>query len=131
MNPKAIQMLAALATCLVIATGASRLMRPAAPPPEGPQKKSVVSNTGKKQGEQPCTIKRAAFGGTQTSLLKATKGKVVHYIVLDRPQGNPLIPFYQQDWLEANYGPAKPAVVGEFASVEAAVMKAGSLCRRN
>ena len=131
MNPKAIQLLALLATCLVIATGVARVMRPAPPPEQASlKKKSVVSSTGKK-GELPCAIRRAAFGGTQSAVLKVPKGKMVHYVVVDRPQGNPLMPFYERDWLEANYGQAQAAVVGEFSTVEAAVMRAASLCRRN
>jgi hypothetical protein len=131
MNPKALQLLAVVATCLVIATGISRL-RQGPPPADGPQqqKKSVASNTQKP--EPACTIKRAAFGGTtQTSLLKAMKGKVAHYIVLDHPQDNPMMPFWQRDWLEANYGPVKPAVVGEFSTPDAAIARAATLCRRN
>jgi hypothetical protein len=130
MNPKTIQLLAVVATCLVVATGVSRLMRP--PPPEQPavKTKSVASNTGK-QAEPPCTIRRAPFGGTQASLVKAMKGKVAHYIVLDHPQDNPMAPFHQHDWLQANYGAVQPVVMGQFATVEAAVMRAASLCKRN
>lgn len=133
MNPKAIQLFALLATCLVIATGVSRLMRPAPPPEQANlKKKSVVSsNTGKKQGELPCAIRRASFGGTQSAVLKVPKGKMVHYVVVDRPQGNPMMPFYERDWLESNYGPVQTSVVGEFSTVEAAVMRAASLCKRN
>lgn len=132
MNPKAIQLLAVVATCLVLATTISRL-RQGPPSAEAPaqKKKSVASNTGKKQDELPCTIKRASFGGTQTSLLKAMKGKVIHYIVLDRPQDNPIMPFWQRDWLEATYGTAQPAVVGEFSTAEAAISRAATLCKRN
>lgn len=59
------------------------------------------------------------------------KGRFAHYVVMDRPQGNPLMPFYQQDWLEANYGQAQPALMGEFATVEEAVAMAAVLCKRN
>jgi len=132
MNPKAIQLLAVVATFLVVATGISKLLQPPRPPEaKGKQTKSVASNTSKKEAEAPCTIKRVPFGGTQTAVLKATKGKVVHYLILDRPQDNPMMPFWQRDWLEANYGSAEPAVVGEFSTVEAAVNRAASLCKRN
>ena len=105
----------------------------------GPQKRptGVASNNpspGKKkqqQAELPCTIKRAAFGGTQSALLKVMKGRIVHYVVLDHPEGNPMMPYYQRDWLEANYGDMQPAVVGEFPTVEEAVARAATLCRRN
>jgi len=131
MNRKAIQLLAVVATFLVIATGVSRLREGPVPTADkSTQKKTVASNT--KPGELPCTIKRAAFGGTsQTSLLKATKGKTIHYIVMDRPQDNPIMPFWQRDWLEANYGTATPTVVGDFPTVEAAISRAASLCKRN
>ena len=128
MNSKSIQLLAIVATCLILATGISSLMR--SPGQVGSQKKPP----GKKklaQAEAHCTIKRAAFGGTQSALLKVMKGPVVHYVVLDHPEGNPMMPFYQRDWLEANYGESRPTVVGEFPTVEAAVVRAASLCKRN
>ena len=130
MNPKLIQLLAVAATVLVVATGVTRLISP--PPAEQPtqKKKSVASNTSK-QPDPPCTIKRAPFGGTEASLLKVMRGKVAHYVVLDHPVGNPMTPFYQRDWLEATYGPVQPVVMGDFSSVEAAVMRAASLCKRN
>ena len=105
-------------------------MRP--PPPEAPppKKKSVATNTGR-DADPPCAIKRAPFGGTQASIVKAMKGKVAHYVVLDHPAGNPMAPFYQRDWLEATYGPVQPVAMGDFSTVEAAVMRAASLCKRN
>jgi hypothetical protein len=129
MNPKAIRLLAIAATVLVVVTGFNRWMRP--PPPEpAPQKKSVASNTGK-EADQPCTIKRAPFGGMQASLIKIMKGKVAHYLILDHPADNPMAPFLQRDWLEATYGNVQPVMMGEFPSPETAILRAASLCRRN
>jgi hypothetical protein len=130
MNPKLIQLLAIAATVLVVVSGVTRLMHPA--PSEEPKarKKSVVSNTTNEK-EPPCTIKRAPFGGTQASLLKVMKGKVVHYVVLDHPDDNPAAPLYQYHWLEATYGEVEPVVLGEFSTVEGAIMRAASLCKRN
>jgi hypothetical protein len=130
MNPKLIRLLAVAATVLVVVSGVNRLMRPQVVSEPAPKKKSVVANTGK-ETDTPCTIKRAPFGGTQASLIKVMKGKVAHYIVLDHPGGNPMVPFYQRDWLEATYGSVQPVVMGEFSSVEGAVMRAASLCKRN
>jgi hypothetical protein len=128
MNPKAIQLLAIAATVLVVVSGINRLMHPT--PTEEPKarKNSVVSNNTK---EPPCTITRAPFGGTQASLLKVMKGKVVHYVVLDNPDDNPAAPLYQYHWLEATYGQVEPVVMGEFSTVDAAIMRAASLCKRN
>jgi hypothetical protein len=114
---------------MVVITGFNRWMWPPGPPP-APEKKTIASTTSK-GSEQPCTIKRAPFGGTQTSLLKVMKGKVAHYVILDHPTDNPMAPFLQRDWLEATYGPVQPVVMGEFATEDAAVMRAASLCRRN
>ncbi len=58
------------------------------------------------------------------------KRSVQHYIVLDLPTDNPMMPFYQADWLAANY-PARQ-FIGEFATVDAAVQKAAAnYCKRN
>ena len=130
MNPKLIQLLAVAATVLVVATGVTRLMRPQVVSEPAPKKKSVAANTSK-ETDTPCTIKRAPFGGTYASLLKVMKGKVAHYVVMDHPSGNPAIPFYQRDWLEATYGPVQPVVMGEFSSIDAAVSRAANLCKRN
>jgi hypothetical protein len=130
MNPKLIRLLAVAATVLVVVSGVNRLMRPQVVSEPAPKKKSVAANTGK-QADIPCTIKRAPFGGTQASLIKVMKGKMAHYIVMDHPGGNPAVPFYQRDWLEATYGEAEPVVMGQFSSVESAVTRAASLCKRN
>lgn len=130
MNPKAIRLLAIAATILVVVSGVNRLMRPQVISEPAPKKKSIASNTGK-DTDQPCTIKRAPFGGTQTSLVKVMKGKVAHYIILDHPADNPFAPFLQRDWLEATYGEVQPVRMGEFATPEAAVLRAANLCKRN
>lgn len=106
-----------------------------APKQDGPAKKPrgvVTSNKPKQPGlEPPCTIRRAAFGGTRSALLKIMKGPVAHYVVLDLPAGNPMVPYYQSDWLNATYGNAERQLVQEYPTVEEAVMRAASLCRRN
>jgi hypothetical protein len=112
------------ATLLVVWTGVSSLRQP--PPP--PKKKMAAPP---KTTQARCTIKRAVFGGTESALLKVTKGRTVHYVVLDLPADNPRMPDYQSSWLDANYGPAEPTVVGVFPTVEAAVTKAASLCVSN
>jgi hypothetical protein len=56
---------------------------------------------------------------------------VVHYVVLDLPTDNPRMADTQSNWIEANYRDGFPSVVGVFPTVEAAVDKAASLCRRN
>jgi hypothetical protein len=129
MNPKAIRLAAIVATCLVVLTGINRLLRPPTPEP-APQRKSVASNTAK-EAELPCAIKHATFGGTQASLLKVMKGRMVHYVILDHPAGDPVAPFLQLDWLEATYGTVQPVLIGAFPTVDGAVMRAASLCRRN
>lgn len=126
-----LHLLAIFATFLLVVSGIHSLMRPP-PPQDGPQKKPrVVREGSSKKVEAPCTIKRAAFGGTQSALLKVMKGPVAHFVVLDLPTDNPLMPTYQSNWLDANYGNAEPAVIGVFPTVEAAATRAGSLCRRN
>jgi len=121
---KPLHLAAIAATVLLVWSGANSLR----PPPPPPKKKPPAPA---KTAEAHCTIKRAVFGGTQSALLKVNKGRVVHYVVLDLPTNNPLMPDYQSNWLEANYGKTEPAVIGVFPTVEEAVTKAASLCKRN
>ena len=71
------------------------------------------------------------FGGTQAAVLKAYKGRIVHYVVLDLPTDNPRMPEIQSAWIAANYGGIEPSIVGVFPTVEAAVGKAADLCKTN
>lgn len=128
---KPLHLLAILATFLLVGTGINSLMRPPQSKEAGPLKKPRIAIGSNKKGELPCTIRRAAFGGTQSALLKVMKGPVVHYVVLDLPTDNPMMPSYQSSWLDANYGDAEPAVIAVFPTVEAAVTRAASLCKRN
>jgi hypothetical protein len=140
MNSQLTRLLAALAACLVILTGIiSFKNRMGAPTDEGPKKRptGVIATQQSKPkpkpeaGDASCTIKRAIFGGERAALIKVPKRSVQHYIVLDLPADNPMMPFYQADWLAANYGKVTPQFMGEFATVDAAVRKAANLCKRN
>jgi hypothetical protein len=129
---KAIQVWAMIATGLVIATGVHQLTRP--PGSQDGAKRSRAEAARKKRAaarEAPCTIKHAAFGGTQSALLKVMKGRTVHYVVLDLPTGNPIIPELQSQWLDATYGQADAKLIDVFPTIDAAVARAASLCRRN
>jgi hypothetical protein len=127
---KPTQVLAIIATSLIVVTGVNYLLRPP-PRPDGLAKKSQASKTKKPAALASCKITRAVFGGTESALLRVTKGHVVHYVVLDLPTDNPLAPAYQSNWLEANYGSAEPALIGVFSTVDAAVDRAAGLCKRN
>jgi hypothetical protein len=139
MNPQLTRLLAALAACLVIITGIISFKNRSAPTDEGPKKRptGVITTQQSKPKPKPeaaeasCTIRRAIFGGERAALIKVPKRSVQHYIVLDLPAGNPMMPFYQADWLAANYGKVTPTFMGEFATVDAAVRKAANLCKRN
>jgi len=121
---KPLHLAAIVVTGLLVWTGVNSLR-----PPPPPAKKTATPPP--KTKEASCTIKRAVFGGTQTALLKVLKGRTVHYIVLDLPTDNPLMPDYQSNWLDANYGQEQPSVVGVFPTVEDAVTRAANLCKRN
>src|SRR5262245_26023892 len=121
---KPLQLAAVLATVLVAWTVVNSLLRPPPSPVKPKIKPTVASQTR-------CTIKRAVFGGTETAVLKAVKGRVVHYVVLDLPTDNPRMPDYQSSWLEANYAGVQPTLVGIYPTVEEAVDKAAGLCKRN
>jgi hypothetical protein len=126
---KPLHLAAIFATFLLVVTAVNYRLQPPARPETAKAKKKQPAPT--KTAEGRCTIKRAVFGGTQSALLKVTKDGMVHYVVLDLPTDNPRMPDYQSSWLEANYGPAEPAVVGVFPTVEEAVTQAASLCRKN
>jgi hypothetical protein len=117
---------AIFAAVLVAWTGVNSVLRPP-PPPDRPQPKTKPTRT----SEARCTIKRAVFGGTQAAVLKAYRGRIVHYVVLDLPTDNPRMPEIQSAWIAANYGGVEPFIVGIFPTVEAAVGKAADLCKTN
>ena len=126
---KPLYLAALAATFLVLWTGVTYLQRPQ--PRPGIVAKRQNPTTTSKVREARCTIKRAVFVGTNSALLKVEKDRMVHYVVLDLPTGDPRMPDYQSNWLTATYGPAVPTVVGVFPTVEAAVAEAASLCTRN
>jgi hypothetical protein len=123
---------AIIATALVVATAAQSLRRPA---PRADLASMKPKPT--KVSHVPCTIQRAAFGGTEAAVLKIRKDRKVHYVVMDLPsEDNP--PLYhqavqsQERWLKNAYGDVAPsALVGVFPTVEEAELKAGSLCQSN
>jgi hypothetical protein len=138
MNSQLSRLLAILAACLVILTGIISIKSwMTTPKQEGPRKRptGVITSEQPKpkpsSAEAPCAIKRAVFGGERAALLKVPKRSVQHYVVLDLPTDNPMMPFYQADWLAANYGKVTPQFMGEFATVDAAVQKAANYCKRN
>jgi hypothetical protein len=129
---KPLHVVAIIATLLVVWTAASSLRRPA-PRLDLAAKKPKPT----KVVYTPCTIQRAAFGGTEAAVLKIRKGRKDHYIVMDLPSEDdpfyyyPLV-HYQSRWLEQSYGELEPtALVGVYPTVEEAELKAGSLCRSN
>ena len=133
MQSKPLRVLALLATALVIVSGIYKFFdRPTGQP--GAKRPTGVVSQGKKKPAQahlPCTIRHAAFGGTQASVLRFAQGRFSHYVVMDHPFGNPLVPFYQRDWIESNFGEAQPDVLGVFATIDEAIARAATLCRRN
>jgi hypothetical protein len=138
MNSQLSRLLAILAACLVILTGIISIKNwMTTPKQEGPRKRptGVITSEQPKpkpsSAEAPCAIKRAVFGGERAALLKVPKRSVQHYVVLDLPTDNPMMPFYQADWIAANYGKVTPQFMGEFATVDAAVQKAAVHCKRN
>jgi hypothetical protein len=123
---------AIIATALVVGTAVQSLRRPA-PRADLASKKPKPT----KVAHVPCTIQRAAFGGTEAAILKIRKDRKVHYVVMDlASQDDPLqyhrVMQSQERWLASAYGDVAPsALVGVFPSVDEAELKAGSLCRSN
>ncbi|HEY7214405.1 MAG TPA: hypothetical protein VIC28_07230 [Thermoanaerobaculia bacterium] len=123
---KPLHLAAILVTFLLVVSAVNSLMRPQ-PRPETARKKKTAPV---KVAER-CMIKRAVFGGTEAAVLKVRKDRTIHYVVLDLPTNDPLVPEYQSRWLDANYGQAQPDVIGVYPTVDEAMTKAASLCRRN
>lgn len=119
--------LAAIVATFLLVVSAVNFMRQPPPRPETAKKKRT---TPVKVAER-CTIRRAVFGGTEAAILKVRKDSMIHYVVLDLPANDPLMPEYQSRWLDANYGDAQPDVVGVYPTVDDALTKAASICRRN
>ena len=119
---------AIVVTLLLVVTAVNSRLQP--PRPESAKKKV------RKQAPVPvanlrCTIKRAVFGGGEAAVLKVQKGRMIHYVVLDLPAKDPVMPVHQARWLEANYGDAQPSLVGVYPSVEDGLSKAADLCKSN
>ena len=119
--------LAAMIATFLLVVSAVNFMRQPPPRPETAKKKRT---TPVKVAER-CTIRRAVFGGSEAAVLKVRKEGMVHYVVLDLPTNDPLMPEYQSRWLDATYGQAQPDVIGVYPTVDDAMTKAASLCRRN
>jgi hypothetical protein len=122
---KPLHLAAIIATFLLVVSAVNSLMRPP-PRPEAAKKKTAPVKVADR-----CSIKRAVFGGTEAAVLKVRKDNMIHYVVLDLPTNDPLMPEYQSRWLDANYGEAQPDVIGVYPTVEDAMTRAASLCRRN
>jgi hypothetical protein len=123
---KPLHLAAIIATFLLVVSAVNALMRP--PPHLEAAKKKKTAPV--KVAER-CSIKRAVFGGAEAAVLKVRKDNQIHYVVLDLPTNNPLMPEYQSRWLDANYGEAQPDVIGVYPTVEDAISRAASLCTRN
>src|SRR5262245_32043787 len=107
-------------TLLLVATVVNFRMQPS--PPDS-ARKDAKKKTGPAQVAERCVIKRAVFGGTESAVLKVKKDQLVHYVVLDLPGGDPMMPQYQSRWLATNYGEAEPSLIGVYPTVEAGVRK--------
>jgi hypothetical protein len=124
---KPLHVAALIVTFLLVATVVNMRLQP--------QRAGSARTDAKKkkptQVAERCVIKRAVFGGTESAVLKIRKDQLVHYVVLDLPGGDPMMPQYQSRWLETTYGEAEPELIGVYPTVEAGVRKAALLCRRN
>ena len=123
---KPLHLAAIVATFLLVFSAVNSLMQPPPRPETAKKKKTAPVKVAER-----CTIRRAVFGGTEAAVLKVSKDSMIHYVVLDLPTNDPLMPEYQSRWLDTNYGQAQPDVIGVYPTVDEAMTKAASLCRRN
>jgi hypothetical protein len=76
----------------------------------------------------PCALDYARFGGQRAQLIKAVRGTVANFVVLEVAGRDPLQRSQRIRWLRAAYGDAEHVWLGEFASPEAALARAAELC---
>ncbi len=126
---KPLHVAALIVTFLLVATVVNSRLQPSGP--ESARKETRKKKTAPVRVAERCIIKRAVFGGTEAAVLMVKKDQTVHYVVLDLPTGDPMLPEYQSRWLDTTYGEAEPSLVGVYPTVDAGVRKAASLCRRN
>jgi hypothetical protein len=76
----------------------------------------------------PCALDYARFGGQRAQLIKAVRGNVANFVVLEIASRDPLQRSQRIRWLRAAYGDAEHIWFGEFDSAEAALARAVQLC---
>jgi hypothetical protein len=75
-----------------------------------------------------CSIFQARFGGTRARLVKVMRGSVPNYIVVEVGRRDPLLQRQRSIWLRGAFGDGEQTWLGEFASPEAAMRQATTLC---
>jgi hypothetical protein len=75
-----------------------------------------------------CALYHARFGGRRAQLIRVMRGSVPNYVVMEVGKRDPAMTSLRGTWLKAAYGDVEHVWLGEYASTDAAMAKAASLC---
>ena len=79
-------------------------------------------------GPERCRLYHARFDGGRAELLRVSTGDVYTYLVVELGKRDPAMRMVRRTWLRATYGEADRIWLGEFASAEAAMLRAALYC---
>src|SRR5262245_29473209 len=97
--------------------------------PEPPARREVGSaREAAATGPERCRLYHARFGGGRAELLRVSTGGVSTYLVIELGKRDPAMRRVRHTWLRAAYGDAGRVWLGEFASAEAAMLRATLYC---
>jgi hypothetical protein len=117
---------AVAATCLVLLTCAYAANKHDGGA-EPPSPRDYAREDAAAQSER-CALYHARFGGRRALLFRIMRGSVPNYVVMEVGKRDPAMTSLRSTWLKAAYGDVEHVWLGEYASADAAMAKAESLC---
>jgi hypothetical protein len=119
---------AVAAACLVLLTCAYAANKhDGRAEPRPPRDITYARETAAAQSER-CALYHARFGGRRAQLTRVMRGSVPNYVVMEVGKRDPAMTSLRSTWLKAAYGDVEHVWLGEYASADAALAKAASLC---
>jgi len=96
--------------------------------PEPSRREAGSAREAAATGPERCRLYHARFGGGRAELLGVGTGGVYTYLVIELGKRDPAMRIVRRTWLRAAYGEAARVWLGEFASAEAAMLRAARYC---
>jgi hypothetical protein len=96
--------------------------------PQPPSPRQAADAREAAAGPERCRLFHARFGGRRAQLLRVNTGGVRTYLVIEVGKRDPAMRRVRSAWLRAAYGEAGHVWLGEFASAEAAMLRAALYC---